>query len=596
MHANHSIAVAVFVAVASTAADAQEIGRELNWQTPGSPNYQAPPQPTDQRSQLPSLSTSPDAAAPLSSGLRFFAKKIEVQGASALTAEEIAAVVRPHENRIVASADLLAIRLALSRLYITKGYVTSGVILPDQEVTKGVVVFRAIEGKLGAVQLEPDSSLRQRYIASRITRHLKQPLNVKDLQYALRVLQQDPNIRRLDARLSPGTDVGSSILRLGVEDEPRFQLGMSVDNHRASSTGAEHGTVFVGVRNLTGYGEELRASYGLSEGVDDGSAVLSIPLTARGVSFQAYYSQSNADIIEDRFEDLDIQSESSTWGGSLNLPLINGLNDTLSFSLGFESTSSQTQLLGLPFSFAIGAKDGKAETAAGLLGVDWIKRGASFATGLRLTYRRGLDALDATIYDPNSLEALYNPTRADGEFELYQAQATYILRLNAWEWFGAAHDRAQFVFRTTAQISQDPLLSLEKIAIGGVNSVRGYPENLLVRDNGVAATIELHVPTFRYRDAAHLLNLVFVPFIDYGRSWDDQDTDPGSDLRDSSEARHIWSAGLGLLWKPLHGLYVQTFWGADIGDNFDGDDPRQYREQDLQDDGFHFALTYIARW
>ena len=65
-----------------------------------------------------------------------------------------------------------------------------------------------------------------------------------------------------------------------------------------------------------------------------------------------------------------------------------------------------------------------------------------------------------------------------------------------------------------------PLLSLEKIAIGGVNSVRGYPEHLLVRENGVAATLELQLPIFGYRRQPNPLSLVLVPFVDYGRSRD----------------------------------------------------------------------------
>jgi hemolysin activation/secretion protein len=129
-----------------------------------------------------------------------------------------------------------------------------------------------------------------------------------------------------------------------------------------------------------------------------------------------------------------------------------------------------------------------------------------------------------------------------------------------------------------------------------VNSVRGYPENLLVRDNGVAATLELQLPIFGYRNQPHPLNLVLVPFVDYGRSWDEADTDPGSDIINTDEGRYIYSAGLGLLWAPLRGLDLQAYWGSDLGNNFRGDDPRQFRQKDLQDDGFHFSVSYNLRW
>jgi hypothetical protein len=35
----------------------------------------------------------------------------------------------------------------------------------------------------------------------------------------------------------------------------------------------------------------------------------------------------------------------------------------------------------------------------------------------------------------------------------------------------------------------------------------------------------------------------------------------------------------------------------DFGNNFEGDDPRDFREEhDLQDEGVHFSLSYVARW
>src|SRR5690606_19851492 len=114
------------------------------------------------------------------------------------------------------------------------------------------------------------------------------------------------------------------------------------------------------------------------------------------------------------------------------------------------------------------------------------------------------------------------------------------------------------------QFSQDPLMSLEKLAIGGVNTVRGYPENLMVRDNGIAASIELHFPLPGWREGGSAQNLTFVPFIDYGRSWDDVDTDPGSPTRNTDKANSIMSAGLGLGWQPVRGLDFQLFRGADI--------------------------------
>lgn len=575
---------------------AQGVGRQLNdSQNPNSPNYQPLPQPNaGQEYRLPPLPQPSGATAAIAANTQqIMITEIRVEGVTAFEPAVVDAIVAPYRGRQVSSAELQTLRLALTRMYVDRGYVNSGVVLPDQQVAGGVVTYRAIEGKLTRIEFDERSKLRGGYVRPRIQQYIEGPLNVSSLQLALRNLQQDANVRRLDARLKPGDELGQSVLSLAVNDAPRFRIGLGADNHRASSTGAESGTVLFGVRNLTGFGEELRASIGISEGADSGSVVLSVPLTARDATIQAYYSRSDSDIIERRFKALDIESETKTYGATFTLPLHLPSEDGFALSLGFEAKDSQTRLLGIPFSFSAGSQDGEAKTSVALLGADWLKRGPDSVSNVRVTYRRGLDVLDATIFEPKTDdERLLNPTGADGEFDVIQAQGVYIRRLPDWRWLTP---NTQLVVRGTAQYSFDPLLSLEKLAIGGANTVRGYPENLLVRDNGLAATVELQVPLFG-RTTPGPLNIGLVPFIDYGRSWDDKDTDPGSDVRDSDDARYIASIGAGVRWNPLPGLDAQVFYGADIADNFKGDDPRDLREKDLQDDGVHFSVTYLARW
>ena len=259
-------------------------------------------------------------------------------------------------------------------------------------------------------------------------------MNVTDLQYALRYLEQDSNIRRLDAALAPGDQLGESVLRLRIEDGPRFSFGLSADNHRSSSTGAEQASLFFTARNLTGFGEEFQASIGLSEGSDDNSAALTVPFSARNASFQLFYSNSSADIIEKDFKALDITSESTSRGVRVQLPFIEELDSKFGAVLGFEANRSITELLGERFSFSPGAQNGESRTSVGSFGLNWLLRGAASVSALTVTHRRGIDALDATIdeHENQTPEDPFNPnpTGADGKFSNYQAQATHIRRLN----------------------------------------------------------------------------------------------------------------------------------------------------------------------
>ena len=589
----------------ATVVSAEEVGRELNWQTLGTSNYVDPTLPAKDESQtagfkLPSLvdeSADADSQGRTSLGqtTTVFVNSVELIGATVYSDEVLDDVFAPYLNREVSMDELQDLRLALSRRYIDDGYINSGVTIPDQEIDDGHIVLQAIEGTLAGIDVEGDPKLADHYINSRLNRRIKSPLNISEVKAALQNLQRDRNVNWIDARLVPGDELGTGVLRLKVEEPPRFEVGVSADNHHSSSAGAEQGRLSLRSSNLTGYGEVFRVSAGLSEGSDEYTASFEIPISRYDTKFQTYYSSSDSDIIEKAFEDLDIESSSETIGMMITQPFIDTLNHTVSLTLGVEVKSSETTLLGEKFSFSPGAQNGEANSAVALFGADWVNRGESHVAALRGTYRRGMDMFDATIFDPETpLEELSNPTGADGEFDVFVMQGLYIKRLNSFSFMDGLNDRAQLIVRGTAQISMDPLMSLEKLALGGANTVRGYPENLLVRDNGVALTFELQFPVAGYTTAPGLRNLVLAQFIDFGSSWDDIDVDLLSSLRDTDEKRTLIGSGIGIIWEPLRGLKAQIYYSVDAFDNFDEDDPRdsESRDDDLQEDGVHFSISY----
>ncbi len=579
-------------------AAADELGRELNWSSPGAANYVRGQLPeTVEPFKLPPVQALNPASGslPLSGNPSIEVLAIHIDGVTALDSKELAELTEPYLNRNVSIEELQALRLALSNLYLERGYINSGVVIPDQRVHNGVVRMQAIEGVLSGIEIQGEARLRDAYIEPRILRYIEGPLNLLDIQKALQHLQRDDNVARLDARLMPGTALGQSMLQISVEEDKRISAGLSADNHNSTSIGEIRARVFVSSRNLSGLGEVLHLSGSLSDGADDFSVNFEVPLSRYNTRFQAYYARSDAKIVEQAFSALDIQSLTDTWGVSLTQPLIDGPTHSVSATLGLEVKHSETKLLGIPFSFSPGALDGESDTSALQLGLDWTRRGTNHVLGLRGTYRVGLDMLGATIFEPSSdLDRLGNPTGVDGRFDLFLGQGLFIYRLNTLPLFADLNERAQLVTRTTLQLAFDPLMSIEKIAIGGVNTLRGVPENLLVRDNGFAATVELQLPIPGYQADAHPLNLVIAPFIDYGRSWDEKDISPLSDVRDTNHTRHILSAGLGLIWQPVNGLRASLYWGEDLDNNFNGDDPRATDPgDDLQNDGLHISISYI---
>ena len=503
----------------------------------------------------------------------------------------IGALKASFEGRSVSSAELQELRLALSNLYLENGFVNSGVILPDQSVVDGEIYYQVIEGELTRIEIEGDPVISNAYVQKRLERLIQDPVNIDDIQYALQYLQNDPNIERLDARLAPGDSLGKSILRLTIEEPTRFEFGAGVNNHRATSTGEDGGNVSIRSRNLTGLGEVMSVSSGVSQGSSNMAVGFTMPVSSRNTSLQLYASDSDSSLIEARLKSLDIESLTQTRGLRLSHPFVDKLDQTLSLSLGYEIRHSESTLGGLPFSLAAGAQDGVSETNVAMFAGDWTQRGEDYVWTARLNLRHGDDYQDATIFAPQTdFELTLNQDVADGRFDLIQTQVMYLRRVGSdGQW--------QFAFRASGQFSADALMSIEKIAIGGVNTVRGYPENFLVRDNGLALSFELRMPLLGASEDPSFRNLSIVPFLDYGRSWDEVNTNNISSPRDTSVANSIGSAGVGLVWSPIQGLSANLFWGADVHDDLNsGEDPRDFRDSNLQDNGIHFTLSYSLNW
>jgi hemolysin activation/secretion protein len=239
------------------------------------------------------------------------------------------------------------------------------------------------------------------------------------------------------------------------------------------------------------------------------------------------------------------------------------LVDTLrrSFTLGLMYTyrENSTTLLGEPFSFVPGEPTGTSRVNALRFGQEYLERWQNQSLALRSTFSWGI-----TNSQPGSVPPAAVPLvpAENYFFWLGQAQFTRLILPNG----------ASVSLRGTVQLTNDRLVPIEQIAVGGVYSVRGYPENLMVRDKGYYGTIELRYPLF---DRPAQQNRLFViPFFDFGAAWN-----VGQDPQD------IRSIGVGLNWQ-FHGLSAELYYGYRLVD-IDVETGNS-----LQDNGISFQLRY----
>lgn len=517
--------------------------------------------------ELPPVRILPEQKRLLSMQPKIWVRKILLKGNTVFSEHRLKELIAPFEGREISNEMLQTLRINLTRYYVDRGFINSGAIIPDQDINNGVIVIYIIEGKLKEIQVTGNNWLRTSYIKKRIARGVETPLNINPLRQQLQLLQQDPLLDQISARLKPGMLPGESELKIKVKEARPYQIGLTISNDRSPSIGAENGRVWAVHRNLTGFGDRLYASYNLSEGLHNYAASYSFPLTAYDTRLQFSYDRSDSEIIT-RFTNSEsepkITGESEMYEISLYQPAFQTPQQTIALTLAFQHRRSQTFLGDEGFGFSAGvANNGISKISAIRFTQDWINRGQDQVIAFRSRFSFGINAFDSTI----------NTSGPDSRFFTWLGQIQWLRRLSLFD--------SQLLLRADMQFSADPLLPLEKFSVGGQYSVRGYRENQLVRDNGISSSLEWRVPIFRLPIPMLSQNsddgqVQFATFFDFG--WSENLDLP------NPNPKTISSAGIGVRWSPSRKIHSQLYWAIPFRKI--ENDPH-----DLQDSGIHFRVS-----
>ena len=93
------------------------------------------------------------------------------------------------------------------------------------------------------------------------------------------------------------------------------------------------------------------------------------------------------------------------------------------------------------------------------------------------------------------------PGDPDGEFFLWRGQG---------QWVKQFAPDALFLARTNLQFTGEALVPLEQFGLGGLDSVRGYRQDLFLVDNGIFASAEARIPILRVNRRRGVFQI--VPF------------------------------------------------------------------------------------
>ncbi|MDF8334348.1 ShlB/FhaC/HecB family hemolysin secretion/activation protein [Novosphingobium cyanobacteriorum] len=395
-------------------------------------------------------------------------------------------------DRIVALVQL--INLA----YLNNGFANSGVLI-EGRTEDGVLNLRLVLGRLvapaGADAIAVTfrsgraKGLDAGYIRHRMASALAEPLDVRAIERDFRLLSDDPAIRTVNASIVPGARPGEASLAIEVDPQPRFDLFMTYANNRSPSVGGQRLGVGGSMRSWHQPGDVLGVQYGSTRGLTDFTASYTTPLFGQGWSLSVRGGFNNASVVDAALAPLDIHSREYYVEGGLSRtvlsrPLMPGKvagmwHPALAASVGMVLVHRRVRstLLGQPFSFSPGSRDGRTEYDALRLNFDFTRRSLGTVFAASLTGSLGLGGTRST--PPGA----FTPSP---HFTAALLQLNYARRLTP--------KLLELRLRFAGQVAGGLLYAPERFSVGGADTVRGYRESLLLGDQAAVASVELARP------------------------------------------------------------------------------------------------------
>jgi hemolysin activation/secretion protein len=555
-----------------------------------SPTVQPPKPPPRQVAILPPID-------PIKAVESIYVKDLKITGNTRFSDAQIAAVVQKtlepepvasqiaaapidlkQINRRLTPAQLVQISDAITKLYnqgcpeskladakeTKRGklpcYINSGAYVPAEvlQAQDGTAEVRIVEGKIAKIDIKMEPSgfpgllaldLRPSYIQSRLQRATKGTLELSNLVNAVKLLEQDPLIAKINVELAPGVETGTSNLNVTVKQANFAGSKYLIDNSRSSSIGSLRQQIGVSQANLLGLGDQLTLGYNWTKGSKTWEAGYTLPINARNGRLSFNYSFGQSRVVEAPFGDLDIKSKSHNYELALWQPLKQTPDETLAISIKGTHYSNLGRFLEtlndgfeLPFPSEGADEQGRTRVTALRFGQEWIKRGERNVFSLQSEFSLGVNALGARRLLQES-----DRRSPDNQFVAWKGQGLWVHSL--------APDTL-FSLRGQLQFADRALVPVEQFAIGGVDTVRGYRTNSLLTDNGWLISAELSLPVLRIPRWNSRVDV--VPFFDLGQGWNRGDEQP--------DLKRLASLGLGLRWKLGDKFQAKVDWGVPLGE------------------------------
>lgn len=443
----------------------------------------------------------PVAAPAAVAGPRFEIRSFALSGATLVSKAMIDAALAPFVGANRDFGDVQRALEVIERLFIDAGFGAVQVLLPEQELDRGVVQFQVIEPKVSRVVVEGNVLFSEANVrASLPALREGQAPNSNAIGSNLRLANENP-AKATTVVLRAGRDEGDVDVLVRVVEDKVVRWNLVVDNTGSGNTGAYRIGAGVQVANVLGrdhvFGAQVLTSpdernrfRGYSRDVAILGLQYRIPLYRFGdmLDFTAGYSNANSGTVQNIF---NVSGRGTVFGVryTQNLRAVGSFEHRLIYALDLRFYENSVVPVG-------GGQQVVPDITVRPLSLTYAGtwRGASHETTFYIGYSRNLPG------GSFGGSGAFDMSRgSQGTGQLPSARPGYTLwRYAAYHNLATAGDWQARV-GITGQYTRDMLVAGEQFGLGGATSVRGFGERQFANDYGAFANFELYTPDIARR-------------------------------------------------------------------------------------------------
>lgn len=473
-------------------------------------------------------------------GPKFLVNDIILEGTVSFPAEEFDPLLKKYEGRELSMEDVGILSTAIEREYLRRGIIAA-CFAPPQDIKEGKVTLRVVEARMGELIIQQHGRF---FGKDRINYYWDikagDVLRYDKMSKSIQLMNKNPD-RDVSAALHAGKEPGTTDVIMDVKTHFPVHVFGSFDREGSVSTGRERTGLGIRHNNFLFVDDTLMMGSSFGRDFMGIYAYHSVPITPFGTSIMYGYSDSRS-APKKEYERFVIKSESQNYSFFINQDLYKnseyigevslGLdaNDKTSRSLAGSGTLSRDRLRVL-----------RAKTTL-------IHRFPGAITYMTPQISQGLNWLGARSKNE------FSSRGADSVFTKFNLDIRHKTSLPLG---------LQAGFNFKYQWAGEKLASQEQFALGGINSVRGYPSQDYMADSGLSTNFELLIPSFwipedwkiPLEDQTLRESVTGVLFFDWGYG------QKRGNMQGERSQNYLAGAGLGLRIRMFDQVTLRLEWG-----------------------------------